>query len=102
MERFAIFLVLILFSCSGTGDTPELVPIGADHIEFFGFTLIDTFWDDPTDTDSKTNFSDEVSPFSNVADILVIAPKDNIVPRMQGMQQVGMKSMLHVAELFFE
>ncbi len=94
----SLFLVLLLFSCSET-DLIE-IPL-ANHIQFFGFTLVDTAWDDPTDNEIKTNYIDEVSPFSNVADILVVNPTDNIINRMQAINNLQMKSILHLSELFF-
>lgn len=75
---------------------------GPSHIKHFGFTLIDTYWDDPTDNGPKTNYIDEVYGFSNVADILVVNPSDNIVVRMTEMNSLQVKSILHLSEIFFE
>ena len=72
------------------------------HIKYFGFTLIDTYWDDPTDNQPKTNYTDEVFGFSNIADILVVNASDNIVARMEEMNNLQMKSILHLSEIFFE
>ncbi len=102
MRRLAIFLLLPFFCCSDSENTSDGQILNPNHLMFFGFTLVDTYWDDPTDTNTKANYCDEVAPFSNIADILVVAPQDDVVARMQKMQQVGMKSILHVAELFFE
>ncbi len=101
--RVLIFSTLFLFliGCSSKDDTPQNSP-PAEHIKYFGFTLVDTFWDDPTDSDTKSNYNDEVAPFSNMADILVVSPTDNIVDRMKAMESLQMKSVLHLHELFFE
>jgi len=99
-SKVFFFYLCILCSCSKSKD--NTVPLNSNHIEYFGFTLVDTYWDDPTDSEAKTNYSEEVAPFSNVADILVVQPTDNIVARMQSMEQLQMKSILHVAELLFE
>lgn len=72
------------------------------HIKYFGFTLIDTYWDDPTDNLPKTNYIDEVFGFSNVADILVVNPSDTIVARMTEMNNLQVKCILHLSEIFFE
>jgi hypothetical protein len=72
------------------------------HIKYFGFTLIDTYWDDPTDNQPKINYTDEVFGFSNIADILVVNASDNIVARMEEMNNLQMKSILHLSEIFFE
>ncbi len=73
-----------------------------EHIKYFGFTLIDTYWDDPLDSINKTVYNDEVYSFSNIADILVVTPTDNIVTRMMDMNQLDMKAYIHISELFFE
>ena len=95
-----IFALFILISCHKDNQVDKLVP--SSHIKYFGFTLIDTFWDDPTDNEQKTNYIDEVFGFSNVADILIVNPSDNIVARMTEMNHLQVKSILHVSELFFE
>jgi len=74
----------------------------ADHLEYFGFTLIDTSWDDPSDNDTKTNYLDEVSSFSNIGDILVVTPTDNIDDRIRAFTEVEVKPLIHISELFFE
>lgn len=98
--------VLLLFICCNNPDKSlgiiDPTVNENEHLKYFGFTLIDTYWDDPTDSQTKTNYSDEVAPFSNVADILVVLPTDNVIARMQSMQQLQMKSMLYITELFFE
>lgn len=68
----------------------------------FGFTLVDVGWDDPTDVENKTNYIDEVSPFSNIADILVVSPDDDIQSRISTFESQGVKAMLHLNEIFFE
>ncbi len=95
-----IFLYILLSGCSANDDTPSTPPV--DHIKYFGFTLVDANWDDPTDAENKTNYSDEVATFSNMADILVVDPSDEIVGRLNAMEAFQMKSILHLHELFFE
>ncbi len=75
---------------------------GENHLKYFGFTLVDVGWDDPLDTITKINYIDEVAAFSNVADILVVNPTEDIIPRMQLMSNNHMKSILHLNEIFFE
>lgn len=72
------------------------------NLIYFGYTLIDVFWDDPSDGVTKTNYIDEVAPFSNIADILVISPTDDIRERLTIMESYGVKGVLHLNELFFE
>ncbi|MDC8000582.1 hypothetical protein POV26_06010 [Aequorivita todarodis] len=101
MNRFTlIFAIILLLSCH-TENQPE-PPLNSSHIKYFGFTLIDTYWDDPTDNQPKTNYIDEVFGFSNVADILVVDPFDTIVSRLTAMNDLQVKSILHLSEIFFE
>ena len=71
------------------------------HLKYFGFALIDVGWDDPTDKEKKTNYLDEVAPFSNIADLLVVEPTDDIVDRLQAMAAREVKAILHLHEIFF-
>lgn len=97
----SLFLIILLYSCSSEQaiDKP-IVPY--DHIQHFGFTLIDTYWDDPTDELIKTNYIDEVYSFINVADLLIIAPEANIVPRLTAMAELEVTALLHLLDLLFE
>lgn len=95
-------LLLALMGC-GKKVVDEPLPAKTNpNLAYFGFVLVDVGWDDPTDTDTQTNYVDEVQSFSNVGDILVAAPTDDIVSRMQAMNLVGMKAILHLNEIFFE
>lgn len=91
---------ILIFSCSK--EQPSTPDRNTNHLQFFGFTLIDTYWDDPTDDKNKMNYIDEVASFSNVADMLVIGPKDNLVERMEQIERYQMKAILHLHGLFFE
>ena len=95
-----IFSIFLLISCIKENQPDQTT--NATHIKYFGFTLIDSYWDDPTDNKPKTNYIDEVFEFSNIADILVVNPSDNIVARMIEMNNLQMKSILHLSEIFFE
>lgn len=95
-----IFVTVLLASCHKENQSDQT--INSSHIKYFGFTLIDTYWDDPSDNQTKTNYIDEVFGFSNIADILVVNPSDNIVPRMTEMNDFQVKSILHLSEIFFE
>ena len=101
MKKLALRIsIILLISCAKENQPAQ--PIDATHLKYFGFTLIDTYWDDPTDNLPKTNYIDEVFRFSNIADILVVNPTDNIVTRMTDMNNLQVKSILHVSEIFFE
>jgi hypothetical protein len=93
-------MIILLISCEKENQSEQ--NIDSTHIKYFGFTLIDTYWDDPTDSQVKTNYIDEVYEFSNIADILVVNPSDNIIVRMTEMNDLQVKSVLHISEIFFE
>lgn len=101
--RMVVICGLIAFAlltgCSSGSPTAPTARI--DHLKYFGFSLVDVGWDDPLDTVATSNYSDEVAAFSNIADILVVNPTDNIVPRMQLFADQGLKTVLHVNEIFF-
>ncbi len=104
MNKFTLLLSLIIFffSCKKEELKEPFPPKTNPNLKYFGYTLVDVGWDDPTDTENKTNYIDEVESFSNVADILVTTPTDNIIGRMEKFQQYNVKTMLHLNEIFFE
>ena len=103
MKNIVAFILIfcILFACKKDVE-PSSFENKNTHIEYFGFTIVDTYWDDPTDSEIKTNYADEIYSFSNIADILVVNPNDNIVQRTQTFADLDLKAILHFNELFFE
>lgn len=96
-----ILILSTLFACKKDDESSSFDNQNS-HIEYFGFTIIDTYWDDPTDSETKTNYADEIYTFSNLADILVVKPNDNLVQRTQTFVDFELKAILHLNELFFE
>lgn len=96
-----ILISFILFACKKDDDSSSMENTNP-KIEYFGFTIIDTYWDDPTDSEIKTNYADEIHSFSNIADILAVNPNDNITQRTQAFADLDLKAILHLNELFFE
>jgi len=97
---FFPILLAVIFSCKK--ETLAEIPTKTNpNLNYYGFTLIDVGWDDPQDKEIKVNYLDEVSAFTNMADILVAEPADNLVGRVQAMNTQGVKAMLHLHELFF-
>ncbi len=93
---------LIAAGCKKKENT-EVYPAPVNpNLEYFGYALVDVGFDDPTDKEVKTNYLDEVSSFTNLADILVVEPTDDIRERITAMSNSGVKAMLHLSELFFE
>lgn len=99
---FFIAIILLLFSCAKDPNGEALPAPKNPNLKYFGFSLVDVFFDDPSDSDTKTNYSDEVAPFSNIADILVAFPEQNIVSNLEIMDGFRMKAYLHLIEIFFE
>ncbi|WP_139134366.1 hypothetical protein [Crocinitomix algicola] len=99
--NLSILLMLSLNSCKKVNLEPIKTKVNP-NLEYFGFTLIDVYWDDPKDKSDKINYLDEVSSFSNLADILVIEPSDNIIDRVKDFDDNQVKAVLHLNEIFFE
>ncbi|NOQ73505.1 MAG: hypothetical protein GQ574_15980 [Crocinitomix sp.] len=100
-----LFLCFALISCKKKTEEEiqEAFPEKTNpNLVHFGYTLVDVYWDDPTDDTDKINYIDEVAPFSNIADLLVISPEDDIRERLTLMQSYDVKGVLHLHELFFE
>ncbi len=96
-----ILFFSVLLSCNKDNEVSPIKNRNS-HIKYFGFTLIDTYWDDPTDSEIKTNYADEIYTFSNLADILVVNPSDDLVQRTQTFFDFELKTIFHLNELFFE
>jgi len=73
----------------------------ARHLQYFGYAMVDCGYDDPLDDDTKTNYLAEVAPFSNIAQLCIYQPTDNIVDRLAGMSQSGVKAMLAIPDILF-
>lgn len=99
---FSLIGLLFLFSCSKKEISDPLPEKTNANLTLFGFTLIDVGWDDPTDSEDKTNYIDEVSPFSNVADLLVREPSENITSRLNTFAQHNVQAIIHLHDIFFE
>src|SRR5680860_1182300 len=95
-------LLILLCGMTSCNSIKTNVPYYNNHLKYFGFVFIDTGWDDPTDSEIKTNYKDEVSGFSNIADIYVGSPTDDIVKRMKDFNDMEMKSWLHLYDMFFD
>jgi len=104
MKARFLFLLLpsvLLIACNKP--IAEQIPSKInDNLRYFGFTLVDVGWDDPTDQSDKTNYLDEVESFSNVADILAVEPTDDLSDRIEIMNLADVKPVIHLNEIFFE
>lgn len=103
MKRITLLTVLIIvFSCKKKTTTSTLPEPTNPNLAYFGYTLVDVLFDDPKDSESKTNYIDEVASFSNIADLLVIEPADDIRERLSLMKSYNVSGLVHLNELFFE
>lgn len=68
---------------------------------YFGYALVDCGYDDPNDSSTKTNYVTEVAAFSNLGQMCVFAPTDNIIERLNLMSRNSMQAMLSVQAIFF-
>jgi hypothetical protein len=98
-----LILVVILTSTCKKEDTPPEILATPGQIEYFGFAMIDVGWDDPFDSPStQKNYLEEVAHFSNIADILVENPLDNIKDRLLDMNSNNVKAYVRIQNIFFE
>ena len=71
-------------------------------VKYFGFALADNGFDDPLDPATDTNYVAEVASFTNLNQMAVFTPADDIVARLQWMADHGGQAMLSVQSIFFE
>lgn len=103
MLKHIVLIVVALVFMACVKPLQEDLPLKSNkNLKFFGYTLVDVGWDDPSDKSSKTNYIDEVKEFSNLADILVVDPLENIETRIDFMNSNGVRAVLHLNDLFFK
>ena len=86
---------------SAQGILPRSSAPTRKHLEHFGFALVDCGFDDPLDGVVKTNYADEVAPFSNIAHLCVFQPTDSIGGRLATFAALQMRAILSIESLFF-
>lgn len=72
------------------------------HLRYYGMAVVDCLWDDPNDSQVKSNYLDEVADFSNVAQLCVFDFNDNIVGRTQAMNNLCVQPLLSIQSIFYE
>lgn len=82
--------------------TPQ-VTVGAApaHLKHYGFYLVNTGFADPTDRSKKTNYTDEVSAFTNLNQFAVYYPTQPIAADLKSMVSACTKPFVSVQELFW-
>jgi hypothetical protein len=114
-----IFFTLVLFisitgmSCTNvsskenktptpqSGDTTQTTR-SHSHVKYFGYVGIDCFLDDPHDGTSKTNYADEVGSFTNIAQVCVYSPTDDLHERFEILAANGLRAILDLHFLFYQ
>jgi hypothetical protein len=100
--RLFIFFVFLV-GCSAQVDMRDKALISPpEHLAYFGFAGIDCGWDDPHDSEIKTNYLDEVAAFTNVAQLCVYSPDDVLDERLEKFRRANIKAILHVEAILFE
>lgn len=97
-------LLLFLYSgCSSRNTSPQPINLAAptNAIQYFGFVAIDCAYDDPTDSEIKTNYIDEVSNFTNIGHLCIFEPEDDLTNRLNAFDSAGMKALLHIETVLF-
>ena len=98
----AYFLLILLTFAACKKNIDQGSPDTASHLRYFGFALVDSYWDDPTDGSPKTNYADEVHAFCNIADMFVAGPTDTITSRINYFQSLDIKALLNITDLLYE
>ena len=93
-RRLALVLtILMLIGCE---------QVSVQTLGYFGFAIVDCGWDDPSDATIKTNYIDEVSSFSNIAQMCVYASSDEISNRIARFNNAGVKAIVSIESILFE
>lgn len=71
------------------------------HLKYFGFALVDCGLDDPNDAIVKNNYSADVAPFCNIMHMCVNSPLDTIVTRVDACNNLCMKPVISIQDIFY-
>lgn len=105
----SVALAAILMCACGGDSYAEQGPqqrLLAESVEtparYFGYAVVDCGYDDPLDSEVRTNYVSEVASFTNIGQMCAYDPSDNIVARLQFMTDNGMQAILSIQGIFFE
>ena len=84
-----------------TTEIPMTVVQAPSRLQYFGFYLVDTFVDDAYDGVKKSNYTDEVAGFTNLNQMAVFNPTDNVVSRVNLMDSQCTKPFLGLENIFW-
>lgn len=92
-----IYLSLLLIFVASVANSQTAPP----HLKYFGYALVDMYWDDPHDISTITNYTAEVDSFSNVAQLGVFECTDTIISRVNLMNSLCVKPFLSIQSIFY-
>ena len=96
MKKIALFIfVLQLPIFSYTQTAPS-------HLKYWGYAIVDCLFDDPHDSGNNTNYITEVDTFSNLAQMCIYSPTDNIINRVNLMNNHCVNPIVHIQSIFYE
>jgi hypothetical protein len=89
-------LLICLLGCNSDQSKTE------NNLRYFGFAFVDCGWDDPNDNAIKTNYVDEISGFTNAAQMCVYTSDELISRRVEKFNQAGIKAVLNIEAILFD
>src|SRR5690554_7588055 len=96
MKKAVLLIPALVFSIVMCAQTSP------DHLKYFGFAIIDCLYDDPLDIDPTTNYIAEVDSFSNIAHMCIYDYADNIVDRVNLMNDHCVLPLISIQNIFYE
>ena len=97
------YLVPKIFNEKQQPEISTLPPVPSNSsLTYFGFALVDAYFDDPHDSETKVNYADEVKGFTNIAHMVLKSLTEDITDRLAVFHSYHLKAILHVQDLFFE
>ncbi len=122
---YAVLGVTLLSGCSPSDDlvfSPITRPLGdraaggmaavssggtggaispASHLKYFGYFSVDVEHDDPNDAEVKSNFTDEVGSFSNIAHMAAYQATQDLRSQIDTMNSYCMKPFVSPQEVLY-
>jgi hypothetical protein len=83
------------------GTDPTHAQLANERIRYFGFALVDCGYDDPLDSEAKTNYVDELAGWANLAQLCATDPDENLGARLDAFAHAGVQAALFVEPLLF-
>ncbi len=84
-----------------TTSTATITTSAPSHLKYFGFYLVNTGIDDPTNSVVKTNYTDDVSFFTNLNQYSVYDPAQTIGKDLDAMVAACTKPFMSISAIFW-